>query len=146
MQTAVLPCIHPLTTAWHDLLESSHTKGHFGRTPVNALSVTIANTSNRSFTYTVCYLITIAFPPLHLVLLAPALFHVKSANPGGTGKTPLLLAIEEDHLGVAKLLFQKGENSPTSLTALQLSKFRQQSWPAFTTHHSMARPSGAKSH
>ena len=105
----------PLTTAWRDLLESSHTKGHFGRTPVNALSVTIANTSNRSFIYTVCYLITIAFPPLHLVLLAPALFHVKSANPGGTGKTPLLLALEEDHLRVAKMLLQKGENSPTSL-------------------------------
>ena len=66
----------PLTTAWRNLLEPSHTKGHFGRMPVNALSVTIANTSNKSFTYTVCYLITIAFPPLHLVLLAPALFHV----------------------------------------------------------------------
>ena len=137
MQTAVLPYICSLTTAWHDLLELSHINGHFGRTPVNALSVTIANTSNRSFTYTVCYLITIAFPPLHLVLLAPTLFHVKSANPGGTGKTPLLLAIE--------LLFQNDENSPMSMTA----SFQNANGSLdlhSPTHHSMARPSGVKSH
>ena len=49
--------------------------------------------------------------PLHSTLSSYLLlcFLLQSASTGGAAKTPLHLAIEGGHLGVAKLLLLKGE-------------------------------------
>ena len=65
--------------------------------------------SNQLFTYIMCHVIMIAFPHSTLSCYLLLCFLQQSTTKEGAGETPLVLALEGDHLNVAKLLLEKGE-------------------------------------
>ena len=65
--------------------------------------------SNQLFTYIMCHVIMIAFPHSTLSCYLLLCFLQQSSTVEGAGVTPLVLAVEGEHVNVAKLLLEKGE-------------------------------------